>query len=89
MPGKSPISVAIVASLSSAAAFAVDPPAPAPRPQLICRGGGRSLGSHIPRARRCRTAEQWRQEDDVRDRVPLSVQLIPGQNDGRSTPRPQ
>jgi hypothetical protein len=89
MARKSPILVALIAALSSAGALAADPLAPAARPRLICRGGDRSLGSHIRRAQRCRTAEQWRQEDDSRDRVPLSVQLTPGQNDGRSTPRPQ
>lgn len=65
MSGKSPGFIALAA----------DPPAEPEKQRLICRGGGeRSLGSHIRRARRCRTAEQWRQEDEEKSRLPAGLQ---------------
>jgi hypothetical protein len=72
-------------------ALASEPPEPqpTPRPERICRGGGeRQLGSHTRTQRRCRTAEQWRQEDEERARRPIGLQTTEGQNDGRVTATP-
>lgn len=83
------ITVAVVATgLSMATAFAADPPAQTPRPRLICRGSSASLGSHIRTPRHCLTEEQWRQEDEDRARVPLSMQVTEGQNDGHAASAP-
>lgn len=56
----------------------------------ICRGGGqRSLGSHIRTTRRCQTAEQWRQEDEARNRPAAGLLVTEGQNDGRANANPR
>lgn len=89
MIGKSAILIALGAALSTAGALAADPPAPPGKQRLICRGATRTLGSHIRRARRCRTAEQWQEEDQAKGRLPLSLQVTEGQNDGRQRPTPQ
>ena len=76
--------------------LAAEPPAPAPASgqssERICRGGGqRTLGSHVRTARRCRTAEQWRQEDEARARTGPApgLQITAGQNDGQTTATPR
>jgi len=90
MIGRSALLVAMAVALSAAGALAADPPAAAEKQRLICRGGGeRSLGSHIRRARRCRTAEQWRQEDEEKSRLPIGLQTTEGQNDGRQAATPR
>ena len=83
------ILVSLIAALTAAAAFAADRPAPAGEQRLVCRGGERRLGSRTRTERRCRTAEQWQQEDDVNGRIPVTLQVTQGQNDGRVTPTPQ
>jgi hypothetical protein len=75
--------------LALAMTLAADPPAPASsrNGERICRGGGqRTLGSHVRTARRCLTAEQWRQEDEARTRTGPApgLQVTAGQNDGRN-----
>ena len=80
------------ATLMALALMASDPP-PAPQSgpstERICRGGGqRTLGSHIRARRRCLTAEQWRAEDEARDRPAPGMQITPAQNDGRAPARP-
>jgi hypothetical protein len=80
-----PVILIVLAALSTAA----DPPAPAGKQQRICRGGARQLGSHMRTPQRCRTPEQWRQEDEARANLPVTLQVTQGQNDGRSVPTPQ
>ena len=83
--------IGLFVTVALASAPAPDPPAtqPAPRPERICRGGGeRQLGSHTRTQRRCRTAEQWRQEDEARQRSANGLQVTEGQNDGRVTATP-
>jgi Spy/CpxP family protein refolding chaperone len=89
MAGKSLGLVAFAIALSTAAALAAGPPAPPEKQQRICRGGARQLGSHMRTPQRCRTEEQWRQEDEARANLPVSLQVTQGQNDGRSVPTPQ
>ena len=76
--------------LLAAAAQSAVPPAtpPAVKPARICRETERQTGSHIRTGRRCKTAEQWRLEDERRDRVPADMRVTEGQNDLGKT-RPQ
>ena len=64
------------------------PPPPAVKPASICRESERKTGSHIRSSRRCMTEEQWRAEDERRDRVPVSLQVTEGQ-DNKGQTRPQ
>lgn len=90
MVGRSVILVALAATVSAAAALAADPPAPSGDQQRICRGGERRLGSRTRTPRRCLTAEQWQREaEDEQSRLPVSLQVTQGQNDGRALPTPQ
>ena len=71
--------------------MALAAPDPAPNAQdnrRICRDSERQLGSHIRAARRCRTAEQWRQEDEAKARVPATLRVTEGQNDGQAGRQP-
>lgn len=94
--GPSAMLVVLGLTLSVAGTVAAPPARDAEKQPLVCRGGGeRSLGSHIRTRRRCRTAEQWRQEDEERNRTP-PLMITEGQNDGRGprsrakpTERPQ
>lgn len=81
--------VAMAAALAAAAALAQDPAARSQNERLICRGGLKQLSSRIRTPRRCRTAEQWRQEEDAKGQLPLSAQITTGQNDGRQPTTPQ
>ena len=51
-------------------------------------GGLKQLSSRIRTARRCRTAEQWRQEEEAKGQMPLSAQITGSQNDGRQGATP-
>ena len=86
---KSVILIALGTALSAAGALAADPPSPPGKQRQICRGAARTLGSHIRRARRCRTAEQWQEEDQAQGRLPISLQVTEGQNDGRQGAAPR
>ena len=89
MVGKSVILVALAITLSVAGALAADPPAPGEKQRLVCRGGERQLGSHMRTRQRCRTAEQWQEEDEAKGRLPVTLQVTEGQNDGRAGRTPQ
>ncbi len=88
MAGKSVILIALTATLSAVGALAADPPAQSRNDRPICRGATKSLGSHIRTPRRCRTAEQWREEDQAKSGLPISAQITEGQNTGQAV-RPQ
>lgn len=88
MVGKSVILVALTLTLTGVGALAADPPAPSGDERLICRGTAKSLGSRIRTPRRCRTAEQWQEEDHSKSRLPVSAQITEGQNSGQAA-RPQ
>lgn len=81
--------VAMLAGLSVVGANAAQPTPEPAKERRICREATRSLGSHIRAPRRCRTAEQWRQEDEEKGRLPASLQVTPGQNDGQPARQPQ
>ena len=78
---------ALAAALSSTAL--AERPASEPEQRLVCRGGERQLSSRIRTARRCRTPEQWRLEDEAANRLPPSLQVTQGQNDGRAPAQPR
>ena len=90
MTGRSFIFIVLAATLSAVGAVAADPPAPSGKQRLICRGGGaRQLGTHMRVRERCRTAEQWQAEDAEKARLPVSLQITQGQNDGRQNAAPR
>jgi hypothetical protein len=82
--------LAVGAGLTVTAAFAASDPDPkSPDTHRICRDSGRQLGSHIRAARRCRTAEQWRQEDEAKAQMPATLRVTEGQSDGHPGRQPQ
>lgn len=86
--------LALAAPLGLAAALAAEPPPPAgaghaAKAQLVCRGGQRSIGSRTRTPRRCRPAEQWRQDDEAAGRLPIGAQVTTGQNDGKAPAQPR
>ena len=82
--------LAVGACLTVTAAFASEgAPTTATDSRRICRDSGRQLGSHIRATRRCRTAEQWRLEDEEKAQMPASLQVTQGQSDGRPPRQPQ
>ena len=90
MAWKSLVLLAAGTGLVGAVAAAADEPAPkSTDSRRICRDSGRQLGSHIRSARRCRTAEQWRQEDEERAQSAANMRVTEGQNDGRPPRQPQ
>ena len=78
---KTALLLAVTGLVMPAAAAAANPPAPA-KPQLICRGAQKSLGSRIRKPRKCMTAEQWQEADEKAGRVPISLQVIAPKNEG-------
>ena len=70
----------------SSAALAAGPPAP-DKPQLICRGAQKALGSRIRKPRKCMTPEQWQEADEKAARLPVSMQVVAPKNEGK--PRAQ
>jgi len=87
MTGRPVILVATALTLSAAGAIAADPPATSQEERQICRGSTKQLGSRIRRPRRCRTAEQWRQEDEEKGRVPCRSRLPRVRMTGGRPPR--
>ena len=89
MAGKSLGLIALAFTLTAAAAFAAGQPAPVEKQRRICRGGERQLGSHVRTERRCRTADEWRLEDETKANMPVTLQVTQGQNDGQAVRTPQ
>ena len=81
--------VALVAALSLAGAMAAEPAAPAAKQRQICRTPEKQIGSRIRAGRRCRTEAQWQDEDDAKARLPVSMQVTAGQNDGQTKAQPR
>jgi len=52
------------------------------KPKLVCRQSETDLGSHIRSGRRCKTAEQWQQEDLRKGLIPPSLTVVPNRGDG-------
>lgn len=80
---------AAVPLAAAALAGQAPPPQDEGKAPLVCRGGQKSVGSRIRTTRRCRPAEQWRQEDEAGSRLPIGAQVTSGQNDGQSARPPR
>lgn len=74
--------LALAGLTASSAAIAADPPGPA-KPQLICRGAQKQLGSRVRRPRKCMTAEQWQEADERAARLPIGMQVVAPKNEGK------
>jgi hypothetical protein len=72
--------IVLIAAIPFAAALAATPDSP--KAPLICRAAKQSIGSKIRIPRRCRTAEQWAEEDEAAGRIPISLRVNQSQNDG-------
>ena len=79
----------ICALIAPNLAMAMQQPEAPEKEEKICRESESRTGSRIRTGRRCRTAEEWRKEDEERARVPLSLTVTEGQNDGHAAQRPQ
>ena len=62
--------------------------APPEKSKLICRERQQLTGSHIRMGRRCKTAEQWLLEDADLDRIPPTMRITRGQEDGHPIEHP-
>jgi hypothetical protein len=51
--------------------------------RLICRAATKTLASRIRKPRRCRTEEQWRQEDEAAARKPETLRVVAPRVEGR------
>jgi hypothetical protein len=76
-------------ALLSGAVENASPQTPPAKPKLICRERQQLTGSHIRTGRHCRTAEQWLLEDAELDRIPPTMRITKGQEDGRPVQQPQ
>ena len=73
----------LVFMLFAAQGLPAEPQLPPPKPKLICREDQKMVGSHIHTGRRCKTAEEWRIEDERLDpRSSPSMRVTQGQGDG-------
>jgi hypothetical protein len=88
MPARPRTLIAFAAALSLAGALAAVPPADSAKQREVCRAAAKQLGSRIRTPRRCRTAEQW-QEEESKGGLPIGAQVTQGQNDGQARPQPQ
>jgi uncharacterized membrane protein YccC len=78
----------MIATLATMLALAASEPQFTPhaeKPKLICREGDQELGSHIRSGRRCKTAEEWQQEDERATAVPTTLRVVAGHPDGTPT----
>lgn len=64
-------------------------PVPPDKESKICRQAAPRTGSRVKTGPRCKTAEEWRKEDEERSRIPLSATITEGQPEGPARPRPQ
>ena len=83
------VPIAFAAALAAAGTLAAEPPPDSAKQRLVCRAAIKTVGSRIRNPRRCRTAEQWRDEDEAKGRLPISAQVTEGQNDGRAPVQPR
>ena len=79
--------IATVLMLLATQAAQATPTQPAPKPKLICREDEQMVGSHIHTGRRCKTAEEWLQEDTREGQVPTTLRVMP--TDGSAQQQPQ
>jgi hypothetical protein len=80
------IAALLFGALPFMAAAAADAPLTDKNPQLICKGGQKVIGSRMRTPRRCRTAEQWRAEEEKASRLPETLRVGAPKDEG--APRP-
>jgi len=76
----------LTAGLVLTGALAAEPAATSQKERQVCRAPAKTLGSRIRTPRRCRTEEQWREEE--KGGLPISAQVTTGQNDGHAVHQP-
>ena len=81
--------VCVGMAIAPGIAVAAEAPTGPVKERKICREVERTTGSHIRIGRQCRTAEEWRREDEAKSRLPLSLTVTEGQGDGLPAKRPQ
>jgi hypothetical protein len=72
--------------LAQPAGQQAEPPQPA-KPKLICRADDQMVGTRIHSGRRCKTAEQWQEEDARQNQMPTTLRIMP--NDGSALQPPE
>ena len=77
------------AGIAATGALAAEPASEPQKQREVCRAAQRQLGSRIRTPRRCRTEEQWKEEEEGRSGLPVGAQVTQGQNDGQVRPQPQ
>ena len=62
-----------------------------PKPKLICRQGESQLGTHMRVGRRCKTAQQWQEEEAGARNGPMppSLTIHKDQLEGAPVTQPQ
>lgn len=73
--------IVLIFALLAAEPQQLSPPVKA-KPKLICREGEQELGTHMHTSRRCKTAEDWQQEDARQRQIPPTMRVTEGQPDG-------
>jgi hypothetical protein len=77
------ILIAASLALGATGPLSAEPAAAPQQADKICRGGEKQLGSRMRSRRRCRTAEEWQEEDEAKARLPITLQTTEGQNHDR------
>ena len=83
-----PIAISTI-SLSTGIAATSQDPGPPEKEAKICRQTAPTTGSRVKTGPKCKTAEEWRKEDEEKSRIPLSATVTEGQPEGPARPRPQ
>ena len=79
--------IGILALLVLQTAAQAAPPSAIEKPKLICRADDQMVGTRIHSGRRCKTAEEWQQEDSRRSQIPTTLRIMP--TDGGAIQPPQ
>ena len=77
----------LTAGLVLTGALAAEPAGTNQKERQVCRAPAKTLGSRIRTPRRCRTEQQWREEEE-KGGLPISAQVTTGQNDGHAVRQP-
>jgi len=78
-----PVLLLALAGLGVSAAAAAAERSASDKPQLICRSGQKSTGSHMRKPRKCMTAEQWQEADEAASRAPITMRVVAASSEGK------
>jgi hypothetical protein len=87
MKSQAVIAAMLFGAMPLTAAATADPPPPDTGPGLICKGGQKVIGSRMRTPRRCRTAEQWRADEEKASRLPETLRVGAPKDDGPQRPQ--